>query len=257
MTLSRLTRLARAATHSSKTPAESASTSMVPGGDVPLGEDLTVGDVVLEYLVSLYGRENGGETIERSERILQQLAAGPDGFSLWRPVVLTTSELCALTAPGRCIYVSTGLIGALSDDAPLALALAHEIAHHTLGHVASAPPTQWRDCLGAASALSALAGPVVNRLLFSVEQEFAADREALNLCHRAGFNLPTCLDLYRIFSDWEETGRDCGVTFPGDRIGSSTALQRWMRARYSGYPRLAARREAAEVERILIQTARI
>jgi Zn-dependent protease with chaperone function len=151
--------------------------------------------------------------------------------------------------------VSTGLIGALSDDAPLALMLAHEIAHHILGHVASAPQSQWRDCLGAASAFSALAAPAINRLLFSVEQEFAADREALNICHRAGFDLTRCLDLYRILSDWEETGRDIGVTFPGDRIGSSTGLQRWMRARYSGYPSLAARREAAEVERILIETA--
>ena len=74
------------------------------------------------------------------------MAPGEDGLSSWRPVVLTTSSFFALTAPGRCVYVSEGFLQTLgSDEAALAFTLAHEIAHHNLGHVASAGDNRWRD----------------------------------------------------------------------------------------------------------------
>lgn len=254
MPFSRFTRIARALVHAAVSPPAPAGAAFVPGADVSLGEDLTAGDLVLEFLVALYGRENGGGTIERSERLLQRLTPGEHGLSAWRPVVLDTSELCALTAPGRCLYVSAGLIGTLADDAPLAFVFAHEIAHHTLGHVASGAVGRWRDWLGEASALPALAVPLINRALFSVEQEYAADREALALCHRAGFELTRCLELFRVLAEWEETGRDLGEKLPGDWLRGSTPFRQWLRERWSGYPALAVRHEAAEVQRIVIES---
>lgn len=255
MSFSRLGKLAQAFARSAAAPSGKASASGAPGADVPLDEDLTIGDVVLDWLVSCYGRENGGETINRCERLLQRIAPGEDGLSPWRPVVLTTSDFFALTAPGRCVYITEGFLQTLhSDDAAVALVLAHEIAHHTLGHVASAGDSRWRDWLGEAAALPVIATAAINRLLFSAEQEFAADRAGLTLCHDAGFDLRGCLALFDHLAKWEETVRALGDSFPADWLTGSTPLRTWLRERLSGYPSLVARREAAEVQKVCLET---
>jgi predicted Zn-dependent protease len=254
MPLSRLGKLAQAIVHSATTPSGGVPDEGAVGSDVSLNEDLTIGDLILDWLVSEYGRENGGETINRCERLLQTLAPGEDGPSPWRPVVLTTSETFALTAPGRAVYVTEGFLKLTrDDDAPLALALAHEIAHHHLGHVASGASSRWRDWLGESAGLPILAAAGVNRLLFSAEQEYAADRDGLAQCHRAGLDLTRCLGLFDILARWESAGRELGVGLPGDWLGGSTPFRAWLRERLSGYPTLTARHEAAEAERVLLE----
>ncbi|MEA3208286.1 MAG: hypothetical protein QOE70_1343 [Chthoniobacter sp.] len=253
MPFSRVGKLAQALVRDA-VPQE-ARAAFAPGGDVPLGDDLTLGDLVLDSLVACFGRENGGETINRCERLVQLLEPGEEGVSVWRPVVLTTADCFALTAPGRCIYVTEGLLRSLSaDEAPLALILAHEISHHTLGHVASTDGLWWREWLGERAVLPALTRTSINRLLFSAEQEYAADSEGLALCHRAGVDLIRCLALFDQIASWEETARTLGAPLPGDWLSGSTPFRAWLRERLSGYPTPAARKEAAEVQRILLQT---
>lgn len=255
MPLSRLAKLAQAIVRAAEVPSAETPASGSPGADVPLSEDLTVGDLILEWLVSQYGRENGGETINRCERLLQLLAPGEDGLSSWQPVVLTTSETFALTAPGRAIYVTEGFLQLTGDDdAPLALALAHEIAHHHLGHVAGGTPSRWRDWLGEAAGLPILAAARVNRLLFSAEQEYAADRDGLARCYRVGLELPRCVALFDILARWERARREFGEGLPGEWLEASTPFRAWLRERLSGYPTLAARHEAVEVERALLES---
>ena len=225
---------------------------------MPLSEDLTAGDLVLDWLVARFGRENGGETINRCERLLQLLAPGDDGLSFWQPVVLTTNDVTALTAPGRIIYVTEGILQLVGDDdAPLAMALAHEIAHHLLGHVAGSAANRWRDWLGEASGLPIIAAACINRSLFSPDQEYAADREGLALCHRSGFDLGRCVALFDILARYEDDVRALGDALPFDWLKPSTPFRAWVRERLSGYPTLAARREAAEVQRVVLERGRI
>ncbi|HEY5812153.1 MAG TPA: hypothetical protein VIT23_05835 [Terrimicrobiaceae bacterium] len=47
----------------------------------------------------------------------------------------------------------------------------------------------------------------INRLLFSAEQELAADRTGLTLCYDAGFDLRDCLALFDHLANWKETVR--------------------------------------------------
>ena len=112
------------------------------------------------------------------------------------------------------------------DDAPLAFALAHEIAHHELGHVAVEASSRWRDWLGESAGLPILAAAMVNRWLFSPRQEHAADREGLARAHRAGFDLTRCITLFDVLARWEDTGRDLGANLPGDWLGGSDLLSR-------------------------------
>jgi hypothetical protein len=52
---------------------------------------------------------------------------------------------------------------------------------------------------------------------------------------------------------WEEAGRDLGASLPGHWLGGATPFRAWLRERVSGYPTLAARREAADAERVLLE----
>jgi predicted Zn-dependent protease len=258
MPFSRLGKLAQAIAHSRTAPSGEATDRGPVGSDVSLNEDVTIGDLALAWLTTSYGRENGGETINRCERILQLLAPSADGLSLWRPVVLTTDSVLALTAPGRAIYVTLGLLQMIGDDdAPLALALAHEIAHHELGHVAVEAPGRWREWLGESAGLPVLATARINRWLFSPQQEYAVDRDGLARCHRAGFNLTRCITLFDVLARWVDSGRELGVDFAGDWLGDSTPFRAWLRERISGYPTLAERRAAAEVERTLLESGHV
>ena len=49
--------------------------------------------------------------------------------------VLWLSAPTAFTLPGSYIYITRRLIERCTSDAPVAFALAHEIAHHDLGHL--------------------------------------------------------------------------------------------------------------------------
>ena len=49
--------------------------------------------------------------------------------------VVWLSEMTAFTAPGRYIYVTGRLMEYCPGEASLAFTLAHEVAHHDLGHL--------------------------------------------------------------------------------------------------------------------------
>ena len=90
--------------------------------------------------------------------------------------------------------------------------------------------------LGEAAALPVISAAALNRLLFSAEQELAADRAGLTLCHDAGFDLRGCLALFDHLAKWEETVRALGDSFPADWLTGSTPFRTWLRERLSGYP---------------------
>src|SRR5579859_5836613 len=49
--------------------------------------------------------------------------------------VLWVREVTAFTVPGHYVYISRRLMERCASDDPVALVLAHEIAHHDLGHL--------------------------------------------------------------------------------------------------------------------------
>ncbi len=115
-----------------------------------------------------------GPQAERARRIADRLNAVRDGLDKQPVVVWELPHHAAVTARGRFLYLSLPLVQRLSDDG-LAFVLAHEMAHHDLGHVAHP--------LGAIAAV--LQGP---------EAERRADAEALRIAHAAGFDVRGALE---------------------------------------------------------------
>ncbi len=80
---------------------------------------------------------------------------------LWTFAVLDNAMPKAYALPGGYVFITQGLLDTLRTEAELASVLAHEIAHVTLGHSTQAPRT---------------------------DDELAADRSAVELLARSGFN---------------------------------------------------------------------
>lgn len=108
-----------------------------------------------------------GAEAERARRIAAALNAERSGAPK-QPVLLSDCPFAAVTRRGPWIYVRADFARALCDDA-LAFVLAHEMAHHDLGHL---------------TPMYLSAG-----LLGNWQQiELAADREGLRLVIEAGYS---------------------------------------------------------------------
>lgn len=123
----------------------------------------------------------------------------PGHLQSFRVVVLDQAEPVSFSLPGGLAMLSTGLLGALENEAQLALILAHEASHAALGHLwAKALLTPFFrqggvvDAGGAgtpqfASMLDELHGIILVRGQDRAF-EFAADAAAVEMAYRAGYD---------------------------------------------------------------------
>ena len=114
--------------------------------------------------------------------------------------VIWLSPPTAFTLPGPYIYITRRFIERCRSDDPVAFALAHEIAHHDLGHLKRAE--RWADstlaCIPAALAVLVL--EKMTGWLYSRDNELAADAYAVDLCRKAGFDPKRCLKCFDILA---------------------------------------------------------
>lgn len=114
----------------------------------------------------------------------------------WTFRVLATREVNAVSLPGGFIYVTRGLVGFAQDEAELAFVLAHEVAHvQARHHVQLVERELWLsllvDLLLGKDSTAAAAGHLLRQLAtrgFSREFEYEADRLAVRLMRRAGYD---------------------------------------------------------------------
>jgi Zn-dependent protease with chaperone function len=130
--------------------------------------------------------------------------------------VLWLSPPIAFTPPGRYVYISRRFIERCTSDAPVAFALAHEMAHHDLGHLNHADRWIASAFAQAPRLIIVLAVELLARWLYSRENEFAADSRALDLCHKAGFDLKECLRCFDILSQYALDIRDLDGVYGTD-----------------------------------------
>ena len=140
--------------------------------------------------------EREGWAVDRARRVTAQLQRNLPERDRFETLVILSKEHNAFTAPGRTIYISRRLLEHLLDDAAAAFVIAHEVAHHHLGHIS-----------GRNRGVSIFDEPIAHH-----ERELHADLHAIELCIAAGYDPDRCITALQML--------DAIVLHAGDLEGS-------------------------------------
>lgn len=168
------------------------------------------------------------------------------------PVVLWITTPTAFTGPGRYVYLSRELLHRAYWEEAVAFVLAHEMAHHDLGHTRlfRGKLALVRHLPGSLVAAAALT--MADHWLNGPENEAAADARALDLCLAAGYEGARCVALFDILEaealDYHAIecvfGPEADAESPEAHPGWQAAAQSWLWRHRYGYPAIRTRKEA-------------
>jgi hypothetical protein len=189
--------------------------------------------------------------LDRVQRVEDRLQSGrPQSQHLiveipWMEIVT------AFTCPGRYIYFSRSLYQLCSTDAEVAMVIAHEMAHHDLGHVSLFAGWASKLIHFPGAMLFAYAFLSLEKYLYGPQKESDADRHGLDLCIQAGYNAQDCLALFDVLeqyaSDIENSDIIYGPNLSEDEKGEhaswKTKLDIWAWEHKHGYLPIFDRRQ--------------
>jgi predicted Zn-dependent protease len=221
-----------------------------------------LGQVLHDATHEAYVVEATGWAPEQVARVAHRLQADIEEEKRLRVEVPWLEDFTAFTAPGQYIYVSRRLLEVCRTDEAVAFVVAHEVAHHRLGHMEIFP--EWLAELTGTQIpmlITALYRSIEARL-YGPEREVAADRMAIDLCVRAGYEPGKCLEIFDVLEKFALDMRDEDMVFgPEDSDDElrpdaplSTRLRVWLWQRSRGYLPLRDRRR--EIVRHLENAAR-
>jgi predicted Zn-dependent protease len=223
-----------------------------PDGELPefpeSRDPRTMSEWLHGVLLDAYAYEREGWALERVARVEGRLQANVPADERLKVEVLWIPEVTAFTFPGGYVYLSRRLLERVDADDPVAFVVAHEIAHHALGHMRS--KERWLKRLAALPGADVLA-LAAKEWFHRPEDERAADEYALRLCADAGYDLRACIRLMDVLEmdamDRGQFTEVCGPE-PTDREidgvpGLADQVRRWVWEREQGYPSLLARKE--------------
>jgi predicted Zn-dependent protease len=216
-------------------------------------DDLALGEWLHKDLMGTFGVETEQWAIERVSRAERQLQVYRAPHSRMSAEILWMAEPTAFTAPGRYVYITRELLQRAASDDPVALVLAHEMAHHDLGHLDRfhGPTSLLRSI--PAGAKIALLLRAAEWLLIQPEAEAAADAYAFKLCLRAGYDGHRCLEMFDTLEAYAlDHGALDAVFGTDDSLANevqavrqwASRLKEWGRRRMHRYPPIRERKEA-------------
>ena len=102
--------------------------------------------------------------------------------------IIKTKTLNALVAPGGNIFVTTGFLDFVKNDAELAVILGHELGHIENGHIDKI--IKRKSALDELGTLGDMAGNMAHSFLapFGSIDEYISDRAGLYLAYKAGYD---------------------------------------------------------------------
>ena len=145
--------------------------------------------------------------LDRVRRVEERLQEGRPETQRLIVEIPWLEVVTAFTAPGRYIYFSRRLYERCATDAEVALVIAHEMAHHDLGHVNLFAGWAPKIVNLPGATLFAFAFHALERHLYGPKTECDADRHGLDLCLAAGYDAQQCLELFDIL---EQRALDMG-----------------------------------------------
>ena len=221
----------------------------------PKGFDQEVHGELHAELMSAYGWETETWVQERLDRVMGRLnQARRHGRAPLLAHSVTVPAFTAFTMPTAHVYVSRRLMERMSSDEMIAFVLAHEIAHHDLGHLDLF--TGWLDALprGVGTSLVAAVFRQFEDVAYGPDREAAADLLAVDLCVAAGFDGLRCVHAFDALEQEHLNRGDIDGVFGPENLldptdphhgGTAYAVQRWLWIRTHRYLPLHERRARA------------
>lgn len=205
-------------------------------------------DALVEALSDELVVEREGWAYEQAERVLWRLQRGRPLAQRKEVHVLWSASLSACAIPGRHILVSRHLLSEChGDDALVAMILAHELAHHDLGHLGDAGERMmrmwgesWADALGRRLEY-VLAG--LQQFWERRDNERQADAHGLDLCIQAGYDGEHCVELFDVLIRRSLDRGDVSSAYGADAQGFWGQIKRELGLQFWGYDPLMERRE--------------
>jgi predicted Zn-dependent protease len=156
-----------------------------------------------------------GEYVNRIGQNLAKQSAAPVAFTF---KVIQSNELNAFAFPGGFVFINTGLIKMCDDEAELAAALAHEVAHVAARHMTRQATRSELARLGsipigvllggragAAARHAASLGIPLSLLSFGRRDESEADSLGLRYVDAAGYDPASAIALFEKLDSLEKT----------------------------------------------------
>jgi hypothetical protein len=189
--------------------------------------------------------EQHGFMPDRARQIASRLQASRPEAARFVVEVPWLKAITAFTAPGRYVYFGRRLLERCPTEDAAAFVVAHEIAHHDLGHLNlfNGPFARHAARLGPA-ALAVVFFRMLQKRIYSPEWELDADRRAIELCLGAGYDGQKCLYLFHVMQmialDYGDLGMVYGPDPGSDQELSSeatlmTKARIWLYQRQRGY----------------------
>ena len=189
--------------------------------------------------------EQHGFMPERARAAAARLQGHRQSDERFTVEVTWLDEFTAFTAPGRFIYFSRRLLERCPHEDAAAFVIAHELAHHELGHLAYFGNSFARRAARMqAPLLAMLFFRALQKRIYSVEREVAADERAIDLCIDAGYDPGKCLYLFHVLElialDYGDVNAVFGLDSESDReLDPDAALilkaRVWLYQRERGY----------------------
>lgn len=143
-------------------------------------------DPLREEIERAFVVERDGWAGERVRRVTARLQRDVPEDRRLETLVVWLDVHNAFTLQGRTVYISRRLLERLPDDDAAAFVIAHELAHHRLGHV-PALPTSW---LGVGRLLLVR---LETAWIATPARETDADLLAIEMCIDAGYDPERCI----------------------------------------------------------------
>ena len=212
--------------------------------------------VAANILASYRSYTQNQQMIQYVNRICQTLVINsfsPPTYNGYYVMILDNNDPYAFATPGGHIFISRGLIQATTSEDILAALIAHELSHVILKHGISIisdmklyneMSEMANYAAGMAAGMAAAAGrnttaiqqtlsfrDSINKMAdalmvsgYSQPQEFEADREAMSLLNKAGYDPRAMIDLLRIlqrFPSGQRSGLLSTHPSPAERIANA------------------------------------
>ena len=197
-----------------------------------------------DELVRECAHETESWALERISRVQDRLNACRPGRPSLQATILWISPPLAFTLAGRHVYIARSLFERLPSDDAVAFVLAHEAAHHDLGHLDLYG--KWATWLPRSHATSYLAAllSLFEHHTYGPDREKAADDYAVDLAIGAGFDGALAAQALAILENLAlDRGDITGVFGPENlldptdpkRNSATYHVQRWVWTHMHGY----------------------